>query len=220
MSHRLVIFDSDGTLADTLPWMRSVFNELAEEHRFRKVAPEEFEAFRDLHGRELLRRLELPLWKLPVVIAAMRRRMAAYTGPLHLFPGMDGALRALAGADLKLAVVSSNSRANVARVIGPELLPLFLHLDCGASMFGKAAKLRKMVRRAGVSAAETIYLGDEVRDAEAARSAGVDFGAVAWGQHRIETLAAEKPAMVFHAVEELTAMLPRPTQDGIRSEQR
>ena len=129
------------------------------------------------------------------------------TWPLHLFPGMDGALRALAGADLKLAVVSSNSRANVARIIGPELLPLFLHLDCGASMFGKAAKLRTMVRRAGVSAAETIYLGDEVRDAEAARSAGVDFGAVAWGQHRIEALAAENPALVFHAVEELGAKL-------------
>jgi phosphoglycolate phosphatase len=61
VSHRLIIFDSDGTLADTLPWMRSVFNELAEEHRFRKVAPQEFEAFRDLHGRELLRRLELGL---------------------------------------------------------------------------------------------------------------------------------------------------------------
>ena len=32
--YRLVIFDSDGTLADTLPWMRSVFNEIADAHGF------------------------------------------------------------------------------------------------------------------------------------------------------------------------------------------
>jgi len=30
VKYRLAIFDSDGTLADTLPWMRSIFNELAE----------------------------------------------------------------------------------------------------------------------------------------------------------------------------------------------
>jgi phosphoglycolate phosphatase len=123
---------------------------------------------------------------------------------------MDAALKSLADAGTKFAVVSSNSRANVARVIGPELLPLFLHLDCGAALFGKAAKLRAMVRRADVSIAETIYLGDEVRDAEAARGAGVDFGAVAWGQHRIETLAAERPALLFHSVDELVPKLAGP----------
>jgi phosphoglycolate phosphatase len=210
MPYRLVIFDSDGTLADTLPWMRSIFNDLAGEYRFRKVAADEFDEFRDLHGRELLKRLGLPLWKLPLVIAAMRRRMAAHEGPLQFFPGMDSALKTLAGAGVKLAVVSSNSRANVARVIGPELLPLFYHLDCGASIFGKAAKLRSMVRRAVVSATETIYLGDEIRDAEAARDAGVAFGAVAWGQHRMETLLTEKPALAFQTVEEMVPkLLPR-----------
>ncbi len=210
MDYRLVIFDSDGTLADTLPWMRGVFNELAEAHCFRKLTPEEFEECRDVHGRDLLRLLGIPPWKVPSLLVAMRRRMAAYDGPLRLYPGMGAALKSLADAGTKFAVVSSNSRANVARVIGPELLPLFLHLDCGAALFGKAAKLRAMVRRADVSIAETIYLGDEVRDAEAARGAGVDFGAVAWGQHRIETLAAERPALLFHSVDELVPKLAGP----------
>jgi phosphoglycolate phosphatase len=207
VQYRLAIFDFDGTLADTLPWMRSVFNELAEEHGFRKVAPEEFAEFRDFHGTELLRRLGIPLWKLPLLLNAMRRRMASHDGPLHLFPGMEAALRKLANSGIQLAVVSSNSRANVARVIGPELLPLFLHLDCGASLFGKAAKLRAMARRAEVAVGESIYLGDEVRDGEAAHKAGMAFGAVAWGQHRIETLLAQKPDLVFHAVADLTTKL-------------
>ncbi|HYV30928.1 MAG TPA: HAD hydrolase-like protein, partial [Candidatus Binatia bacterium] len=69
MKYRLAIFDSDGTLADTLPWMRSVFNELAEEHGFRRVEPHDYERFRDLHGTALLRELGLPLWKLPRVVS-------------------------------------------------------------------------------------------------------------------------------------------------------
>lgn len=207
MRYRLVIFDSDGTLADTLPWMRSVFNELAREHGIRQVTPEEYETFRDLHGRDLLRRLEVPLWKLPVLVAAMRRRMAEHDGPLHPFPGMAEALRALRGAGLQLAVVSSNSRENVERVLGPELIPLFAHFDCGASLFGKTAKLRAMVRRLRIPAAGTIYIGDEVRDAEAAREAGLAFGAVTWGQQSKAALVAKNPALIFEGVRELPEKL-------------
>ena len=65
MKYRLIIFDSDGTLADTLPRMRSIFNELAEEHGFKRVEPSEYHRFRDLHGAALLRELGLPLWKMP-----------------------------------------------------------------------------------------------------------------------------------------------------------
>src|SRR5215204_6389252 len=87
--HRLAIFDFDGTLADTLPWMRSVFNELAEEHGFRRVDAHDYEQFRDLHGSALLRALGLPFWKLPRVVNSMRRRMAGHLGQLFLFPGVS-----------------------------------------------------------------------------------------------------------------------------------
>jgi phosphoglycolate phosphatase len=49
MKYQLVIFDSDGTLADTLPWMRTVFNELALTHGFKQVDPEDHKRMRDLH---------------------------------------------------------------------------------------------------------------------------------------------------------------------------
>src|SRR5690606_15285275 len=92
LKYHLAIFDFDGTLADTLPWMRSIFNELAEAHDFRRVEAHEFERFRDIHGTALLRELGLPLWKLPRVMNDMRRRMAAHTETLSLFPGMSDAL--------------------------------------------------------------------------------------------------------------------------------
>jgi phosphoglycolate phosphatase len=207
LKYRLIIFDSDGTLADTLPWMRSIFNELAGEHGFRRVEPRDYEQFRDLHGSALLRELGLPLWKLPRVVSAMRRRMAEHTGQLSLFPGMSDVLHRLVAGGVQLAVVSSNSRENVERVLGQDNAKLITHFACGVSMMGKASKLRQVLRRCAVQPSQAIYIGDEIRDAEAAAKAGIAFGAVTWGQHSREILATHNPAELFAAVQEIADKL-------------
>ena len=207
LKYRLAIFDSDGTLADTLPWMRSIFNDLAEEHRFKRVEPHDYERFRDLHGTALLRELGLPLWKLPRVVSSMRRRMSEHTGQLSLFPGISEVLQRLAAGGIQLAIVSSNSRENVERVLGRENARLIAHFACGVSMFGKTAKLRQILRQSAVQPSGAIYIGDEIRDAEAAGKAGIAFGAVTWGQHREEVLRAQHPAEIFGTVHEMADAL-------------
>lgn len=207
MKYDLVIFDSDGTLADTLPWMRSVFNELADEHGFRRVEPEEYHQFRDLYGRELLRALGLPLWKLPRVIAGMRRRMAQRVEPFQLFPEISSTLHQLATAGIRLAIVSSNSRGNVERILGSRNVSLIHHWACGASVFGKAAKIRSVLRASRTPPHRALYIGDEIRDAVACREAGVPFGAVTWGQHSLEALRAQNPAELFSNPEEIAKTL-------------
>jgi phosphoglycolate phosphatase len=207
MKYQLAMFDSDGTLADTLPWMRSVFNELAEEFGFRKVEPQEYERFKNLHGPALFRELQLPLWKLPRVVQAMRRKMSAHAGSFQLHAGIPEVLQRLTQAGIRVAVVSTNSRENVERILGVQNARLISHFGCGVSMFGKAVRLRQTVRACGVASSSAIYIGDEVRDADAAHAAGVAFGAVVWGQHDEATLRARKPAEVFACVEEITHKL-------------
>lgn len=206
IKYRLIIFDSDGTLADTLPWMRSVFNELADKHGFRRLTPEEVERNRDLHGHEMLKALGLPLWKLPFVVSDMRRRMERQGGDFKPFPGIGEALQRLAGTGARLAVVSSNSQRNVEQVLGE--FAAHIHVfSCSVAMFGKAARLRAVTRESGIPAAQAIYIGDEVRDAEAARKAGMAFGAVAWGLHSAGALQARQPAEFFTTVSDLAARL-------------
>lgn len=187
--------------------MRSIFNDLAEEHGFRRVEPHEYDRFRDLHGRTLLRELGLPLWKLPRVVSSMRRRMAEHRGTLSTFPGIGEMLRRLAVGGVQLAVVSSNSRENVERVLGAESAKLIAHFACGVSMFGKGAKLRQVLRQSGVQKQQAIFIGDEIRDGEAAHKAQIAFGAVLWGQHSVEALRAQKPAEIFARVPEITDRL-------------
>ena len=63
-----------------------------------------------------------------------------------------------------------------------------------------------MLRRAAVSASAALFVGDEIRDAEAARAAGVPFGAVAWGYTSTAALRAQTPAHFFERVEDLSRL--------------
>jgi len=86
-------------------------------------------------------------------------------------------------------------------------IALFSSFDCGASMFGKAAKFRRVLKRAGAEAARTIAIGDEVRDIDAARGAAIACGAVTWGYTAAEALRAEAPDFVFERMEDITRSL-------------
>jgi phosphoglycolate phosphatase len=206
MTYRLVVFDFDGTLADTLPWVRSVFNDTARKFRFREVTGDQIEMLRGRPNREIVRYLGVPAWKLPLIAAHMRKIAARDVGQMRLFPGAEDMLRRLHGAGRMLAVVSSNSEANVRRVLGPAaaVVPFY---GCGASVFGKASKFRSVLKKSGVPAPQAIAIGDEERDIEAARRAGLAVGAVCWGSATPELLTACRPDELFHRMDEIAARL-------------
>lgn len=203
MKPRLFIFDFDGTLADSYAWFLDVADQVADRYRFDRFDRSNMEALRSLGARQLMKRHRVPLWKLPLIMRHTRALMARDITRIPLFPGMAEALGQLAAGGARLAVVTSNARANVLRVLGPATASLMSELCCGVSLFGKASKLKGALRRLGVPAAESLFVGDEIRDAEAARDAGIPFGAVAWGYTRVEALRAQNPAVVFERIEDL-----------------
>jgi len=203
---KLAIFDFDGTLADTMPFFLSVFNELAERFAFRTVTPEEIPALRHLAARDVMRHVELPLWKFPVVTRAFLARMKAQRSGIELFPGIADVLAQLAASDTVLAIVSSNNRENIVHVLGPRNAALISQYECGASIFGKAGRLKRVLQRAGVTAADAIYVGDQSTDHEAATAAGIPFGAVAWGYADMAALQKLAPSYQFHHPAELATL--------------
>jgi phosphoglycolate phosphatase len=74
------------------------------------------------------------------------------------------------------------------------------------SIFGKAARIRKVVRLAGTPPAQALYVGDQTTDADAARRAGIGFGAVSWGYAPIEILRREVPEREFGAPADLLSL--------------
>jgi phosphoglycolate phosphatase len=167
--YKLVIFDLDGTLSDSFPWFLTVVNGIADKYSFQRIDIDNTDELRGQSSQEIIKRLKVPMWKLPRIANEMRRLKAENLGRMPLFPGIEEALRALAAKGVVLAVVSSDNEANARRALGRcvELISIF---DCGASLFGKAAKFKRVLRKVGEGPA--IAIGDEMRDAEAAAQAG------------------------------------------------
>jgi phosphoglycolate phosphatase len=199
MSYQLAIFDFDGTLADSWPFFMSVFNDIADLHGFKRVDAGQAERLRHYGPRDIMRHVGMPAWKLPFASRSFIDRMRCHPGHIPLFDGVEGALRALDRAGVQLALVSSNAEDNVRRALGPDLAALFRHYECGMSIFGKSARLRKVVRQAQLTPAQALYVGDQTTDADAARRAGIGFGAVSWGYAPIEALRGAAPEREFGA---------------------
>jgi phosphoglycolate phosphatase len=204
MPYDLIIFDLDGTLADSLAFFARVHGELADRHGFRRVTAPEFEALRSHSPREIMRRVGLPRWKLPLVARSFVRLMRQVDIPL--FAGIDEVLARLQESGATLALVSSNSAGNCRRILGDAHWQRLAHVECGASIFGKRRRITRAVRVTGIDPARAIYIGDQISDAVATRKAGVAFGAVAWGYATRDALERMQPQHLFSRVEDLLVL--------------
>lgn len=209
----LAIFDLDGTLADSFPWFLRTINDVADRFGFRRVADADVEELRHASSREILSHLEVPLWKLPAIARHARRLKAEASAEIPLFANVETMLQTLADHGVQLALVTSDSEANAREKLG-HAAALFSHFDCAASLFGKPAKFRRVIRRAGVEPGRVIAIGDEVRDIEAARAVGIACGAVCWGYAAPAALRALGPDHVFERMEEIAPTLARTRRVG------
>ncbi len=207
--YKLVIFDFDGTLGDSFGWFLDVFDAVADRFRFRRLDRDRLDYLRGLSTAELLRHHGVPLWKVPMIAAHARRLQGQKLETITVFEGMDTVVARLRGQGIGLALVTSNSHANVTRILAPQTLSAFDHVSCGASLLGKTAKFRAVLKRAGIAPREALAIGDELRDIEAARAAGIASGAVGWGYALPERLRAEKPDHVFERPSDITALFEK-----------
>ena len=214
VKYKVVIFDFDGTLADTFPWFAGAINNVAQRYRFKQITPGEYDTMRGLDAHGVLKYLGVPLWKMPLIANYMRSLMTRDIDQISLFDGIDSVLRRLSDLGTMLAVVSSNSHENICRVLGNELAASVAHYECGVSMFGKEAKLRKILKRCGAGPDEAIYIGDEIRDSQAARKVGLAFGGASWGYTTKESLLAHAPSDVLDNVDDILDRVTVPASAG------
>jgi phosphoglycolate phosphatase len=206
LKYDIAAFDFDGTLADTMPWFNSILNTVADKYGFRKIDAAERDQLRHREASEILKFLGIPLWKLPAIMAHVRTLMQEIDPSVHLFDGIPDALARLKAAGMRLAVVSSNSLENVQRVLGPDTVGLFDDYECGTDLFGKPAKIDRLLKRHDTAPERFLLVGDEMRDIDAARKAGVRVASVAWGYNHVDALRERGPDELFLHVADLPAL--------------
>lgn len=203
MRYSLVIFDLDGTLADSFPWFLGSLDTVAEAFKLRRIAEDEIEPLRRADVPEILKSIGVPRWKLPMIARYMRRLKSTQLHTISLFPGVGDMLRTLRDGGVTLALVSSDNEDNARSLLGGANAALFSEYDCSAALFGKAGKFRRVMKRTGVAPKEVLAIGDEARDLDAARATGIDFAAVTWGYTAPEKLLALNPDITFEHMDEI-----------------
>lgn len=211
MAYRSLIFDFDGTIADTLGETRRIFNRIAPDYRIRTVGEQELNELRHLSLKQLLDHLDIPKRRVPALLARGTAMLRESITTLRLIDGMDEVLTRLrAGVD-RFGVLTSNSTENVDLFLRNHgLREHFDFISSTSRLTGKSRHLKSIRRTFSLQSEEMLFIGDELRDLKASRKAGVPVAAVTWGFNSHESLAAQKPDHLFTHPTDLLRLIAPP----------
>lgn len=195
---KILVFDFDGTIADTVTLGISLFNEYSEKFGYRKIKPEETENF---SARQFLSLAGIKMWKLPFIVFFLRKRLQEKVSAIQVFQGMPELLERFRSDGFELGILSSNSEGTIREVLkSNELENCFSFVRSGVSTFGKKKALSRLRKKLQDS---FIYIGDELRDVEACRNTATPVVSVAWGVNSRELLESHNPGFVAGTTDEL-----------------
>jgi len=203
---KCVIFDFAGTVADTYDVALQMLREIAATRHI-EPSQRDIEDLRMMSATEAIRKYKLSV--LDMLFLGKKYEDGIYRRlvKLKVFRGLKPALAKL-DRSYGLGMISSTRRENVAGFLQHNGLDKYFDfLETGSPLLGKPRRIRAIMKKHGYSKADVVYVGDEVRDIEAARKVGVKVIAVGWGINKQKRLKAEKPdffvsrpSQLLHAV--------------------
>lgn len=208
MSIKVIIFDFDGTLADTFDTLVSITNRLAIEFGYKPTSREELDRIRNLSSREIVARSGVSLFKIPFLLNRIKDNLRNEIQNVELVSEIKEALIQLNNEGYILGIVTSNSEENVKGVLKHnKMQDLFSFIYSENTLFSKHRILRKFIIRNNLKLEEVIYVGDETRDIEASKRIRIKVIAVSWGFNSGEALARYHPDFLIHQPGELLEVM-------------
>lgn len=208
-----IIFDFDGTIADTLGEALRLFNRLAPVYGYRPLRLEDLPKARNMTTKQFIRAYDIPRMKIPSLIREGRRIFGKRIAEIQPIAGMPEVLRTIRPRVKTLGILTSNAKVNVEAFLAKEDLAFFDFISTVPKLGGKSKNLRAIMKTFTLHPQEVAYIGDETRDLRAARKAAVRTIGVCWGFNRQEILAQQQPDELFEDPEQLLDLvrkLPAP----------
>lgn len=212
MKKRLVIFDLDGTLLNTIADLAVATNEALRAMGYPTHAEEVIQTFVGNGVSKLLER-SMPLDKRTEEnIALVRRHFMAYYDQHNAdlstpYPGISEMLSSLQEAGVMLAVASNKYQSATEKLVAH----YFPHINfvCvlgqrpGIPIKPSPDIVLEIMEKANVSKSDTLYVGDSGVDMQTAINAGIDAIAVSWGFRPRAELEAFRTLAIIDKAEDL-----------------
>ena len=208
MTQKVIIFDFDGTIADTVDALVNIANSLAVEFSFAPITPEEFLLLKNLTSREIFKYSGIPLFKIPFLLKKVKKELKNKIPELKPIQGIPEALLELQENGSRLGIITSNSKGNVKEFLKINNLDNFFEfVHTGVTIFGKTTIINNVLKQKQIKTQEVIYVGDETRDIEASKKAQIKICSVTWGFNSEEALTKENPDFLIHHPRELVEVV-------------
>ena len=140
---------------------------------------------------------KVALWKLPFLFKRVKEEFPREVLNVKLFPGVTELLNTLKAQGYRLGIVSSNAEANIRSLLKQNQIEQLFDFVTTASTFGKGKAIGKLMRQYHCAKSDVTYIGDEIRDIQAARSISIRIVAVAWGFNAPIALIDRQPDLLI-----------------------
>ena len=197
-----ILFDFDGTIADTISAGLEIINAHADKYGYKRLDGDIKTHFSAL---QLVKLAEVKLWKLPYLIYQLKKKLAEKSDELKVLPEAPELIKKLKDKGYDLGILTSNSYKTVKSFLKKyELESYFSFLRTDVSLFGKRKALAKSKKLLGK---KIVYIGDELRDIEACRKNNIPIVSIPWGLNSYEALEEHNPGLVAKSGEEAFNLL-------------
>jgi phosphoglycolate phosphatase len=184
---KLIIFDFDGTLADVESLGIKIYNDLAAEFHYDPITESELPGLKQIGAKQFIKqKIGFRPWAIPKIIRRGLREYKKQISKVILFPGVTNIIPALKERGIRVGILSSNDPTTIQEVL--KRYNVEVDFINQSSLFGKASKLKKILRKEMVTVENALYIGDELRDVEACKKINLDIIAVSWGLNSKESL--------------------------------
>ncbi|MDJ0695021.1 HAD-IA family hydrolase [Mastigocoleus sp. MO_188.B34] len=209
-TQKVIIFDFDGTIADTVEALVVIANRLALEFGYPQITPEELALLRNLTSREIIKYSGISVFKIPFLVKKVKGELKRKIPDLKPISGIQESLLVLKEKDYRLGIITSNSEENVKEFLKVnDLESIFEFIYSGVTIFGKTTIINNVLRQKQIKSSEAIYVGDETRDVEASQKANIKVIAVTWGFNNEEVLSQQNPDFIVTHPSELLDVIQR-----------
>jgi len=189
---KTLIFDFDGTIADSFESLLSVFENITA--RPQKLTAKEIKELRGSSLRQIIKFLKIKRWQIPSLMLKAKRQIAVKIIDIKTFEGMPRVLKELHENGYKMFILSTNSSENITKFLKVNHLDAYFYEIYGdIGLRSKSTALKKILKKESLNVSECFYIGDEVRDVEAAKKIGMKSIAVGWGFNYPAALKQAKP---------------------------
>jgi phosphoglycolate phosphatase len=200
-----VIFDFDGTIADSFESVVKIFEHLTGN---KNMTTQDIDELRKTPIREVASKLGVSFWKAPFLLSRGRYLMAAQIKHLHTFPQIPTVIEQLHAEGHELFILTSNSTRNVKSFLKHHhMYKRFVEVRGGVGLFGKAKAIQRLLERNSLEIKDCVYVGDETRDIESAQEIGMRVISVSWGFADRQSLEKHNPTAIADIPEDIVRIL-------------